>query len=242
MVRMTGRKHPAKIWSKTLHRAVCAGFVLGFACCFGQVQPPQGKPSPAVAPSPVPPPANAPSLFDHPAQPAKVTLVSGKLTVQADNSSLADILHQISQTGGMSVDGLQTSGRNDAQRVFGNYGPGAPRDVISDLLHGMGYNVMMLGETPSGTPRQLTLTARTAGGVPNPTPQPQRTFDRNDDNDNSPPPPQYNDEQQETPPANPQQPFAGQPGVRTPQQILQQLQQMRQQQQSQQDQPDSQSN
>jgi hypothetical protein len=199
-----------------------------------QAQP--QKPSPALASSspstsPLPPPstATAPSLLDHPAQPAKVTLASGKLTVQADNSSLSGILHQVSEASGMKVEGLQ-AGSNGDQRIFGNYGPAAPRDVLSELLNGSGFNVIMLGETSAGLPRELTLTPRSSGGVLNPQPNSANAM-RNDDNDEPIQATQYPDEQEPVP----QQVAPGAPNrVRTPPEMLQELQRMRDQQQQQQ--------
>jgi hypothetical protein len=183
---------------------------------------------------PSPSPLSAPSLLDHPAQPAKITLAAGKLTVMADNSSLSEILHQVSAAGGMKIDGLVTGGSGDP-RIFGSYGPAAPRDVLSDLLNGSGYNVLMLGETTAGLPRELALTARTAGGVPNPPPNAAR----NDENDVEVAPTQYPEEQEPIPPP-PMQP-GGPNRVRTPQEMLQELQKMHdQQQQQQQQQPQQQ--
>jgi hypothetical protein len=189
--------------------------------------PPTTPPAPAATPQP--PPQTAPSLLDHPAQPAKINLDSGKLTVQADNSSLSEILHQVAQSSGMKIEGLDAGGSAD-QRIFGSYGPGAPRDVLSELLDGSGYNVMMLGATPSGAPRELALTLRSAAGTT--VAQPQQTSAQSEDSDEDVEPTQYPEAQQE-PPARPEV----RNGARTPQQILQDLQRMRtQEQQQQQDQ------
>jgi len=157
-----------------------------------------------------------------------VNLTSGKLTVRANNSSLSEILHEISKTSGMKVEGLQTSG--GGQRIFGIYGPGAPRDVLSELLDGAGYNVLMLGVTSSGAPRELALTVR-SNGTAAPTAQPQPdNANQNDDSEGDAEPTQYPDENQQNvapPPALPE-------GRRTPQQMLEELQRQRQQQQEQQ--------
>ena len=163
-----------------------------------------------------------PSLLDKPAQPAKVDLAAGQLTVHADNSSLLEIMHLLTTDAGMSIDGL-----NKDQRVFGTYGPGDPQQVISDLLDGTGYNVVMLGRTEAGTPKQVTLTPR-AGGVSNGPagirPQP---MNQDDDVEDEPPQPIIANPVVEPPQ---QQPPQAPGGVRTPQQMLQDLQQMRQRQ------------
>ena len=95
------------------------------------------------------------SLLDQTAKHADITVTPRAMTIKADNSTLSQILHDISGTTGMKVDGL---GKDE--RVFGTYGPGDPHEVLLSLLEGSGYNVMMVGQTASGAPRQLTLTQR----------------------------------------------------------------------------------
>lgn len=193
--------------------------------------PPTQPSGPAPVPAssaPLPTPTEnisspPPSLLDKPAEPAKVDLASGSLTIHAENSSLVDILNQVKAGSGMTVNGLG----ND-QRIFGSYGPGEPQDVLYALLDGSGYNVVMLGRTETGTPKELSLTPRGAGGGAGAGgSHPQQQVTQDEDND---------DEQQlaqpvETPGAPQPDPPPQQPGVRTPQQMLQELQQMRQQQQ-----------
>lgn len=194
----------------------------------GQTAAPPNVPTPAS-------PAISSSLLDRPAQQAKIRLASGKLTVQADNSTLSEILHQVSQAGGMKIEGLQKSASAD-QRIFGSYGPGAPREVLSELLDGSGFNVMMLGETTSGVPRELALTSQSlaAPGALGAQPQPS-TPSQDEDNDNEIEPTQYPDERQQNlnPPSAPPE---MRDGARTPQQLLQELQRIRRQQQQQPDQ------
>ena len=169
-----------------------------------------------------------------PAEPAKVALTGGKLSITAKNSSLSDILHQLAKDTGMSIDGLTKD-----QRVFGIYGPADPREVLSELLDGAGYNVLMLGSTDSGAPRELQLSARNSGpaaaGQPNVVAQQQQ---QDEDQDDMPPPPSYPPAGEVVPhPPVPANQIAPNGGVKTPQQLLQELQQMRRQQQQQQQQP-----
>jgi hypothetical protein len=177
----------------------------------GQVTPPQApatanpaharhhkKPTPVAEPAPPPPPTVAPSRFQEPAVPATVTAATNLLTVTADNSSLAQILHQVSSATGMKLDGL-----GGDERVFGSFGPGAPREVLTSLLNGTSYNVMMVGDLPNGAPRELLLTSRTTGGASpsaNANPAPAHTDDEaspddsgnaDDSSDDSAPPMQY---------------------------------------------------
>jgi len=183
-------------------------------------------------PAPAPVPTSAPSLLDKPPQPAKVDLGAGHLSIQADNSSLIDILGQVTAASGMTIEGL-----GQDQRIFGSYGPGDPPEVILALLHGLEYNVVMVGETAKGTPKLLTLSPRVAGvsNGPNRLQQPRQQDE--DSDDEVPAQPVLIDpatqQQQQQLPTPPQGPPGG---VRTPQQMLQELQQTRQQQQQQQQQ------
>ena len=167
-----------------------------------------------------PPPPDWP--VNDKAVPASVAWNGKDLSITATNSSLAQILHDISTATGVKVEGLGSD-----QRVFGRYGPADARDVIAQLMDGSGYNVMLIGDKGEGTPRQLVLTAKTKGpgshaanGQPNP----------NGDDEAVEEP-----EQPETQPELGQRPPMGGPpqpgqGPRTPQQMIQELQQRQQQQ------------
>jgi hypothetical protein len=61
----------------------------------------------------------------------------------------------VSTATGTSFEGIGAD-----ERVFGAYGPGLARDVLSQLLHGTGYNVLMIGDQGQGAPRQIVLTSR----------------------------------------------------------------------------------
>ena len=60
---------------------------------------------------------------------------------------------------------MRLDGLGGDERVFGSFGPGAPREVLTALLNGTSYNVMMVGDLPNGAPRELLLTSRAAGGA-----------------------------------------------------------------------------
>jgi hypothetical protein len=157
-------------------------------------------------------------MLQQPAQDAQIVFANGNLSIHADNSSLTAILHQVASNSGMKIEGLGSD-----ERVFGNFGPGAPRDVLADLLVGTAYNQVLLGDLSNGAPRELILSP-TRSGAPVASPAPQASANANaEDNEpeavEAPPPPP-----QEAPAASGQQPP---PGVRTPQQLFEQLQQMR---------------
>ncbi len=85
---------------------------------------------------------------------------NGLLTIQATNSGLAEILHDITNVTGMAV-----GGPIPGQRVFGVYGPGDPREVLTQLLTGFGYNYMLIGTGAAGMPRQLVLSLPSGGAA-----------------------------------------------------------------------------
>jgi hypothetical protein len=171
---------------------------------------------------------------------ARVVWSDGQLEVTADNSSLNQILHEISRETGMKITGGVTD-----ERVFGKYGPGAPAEILMRLLDGTGSN-MLLRETASKVPAELILTVRQGGPTP---PNPNaRGLDEDapEDEVQTPPPAAM---AAPMPPAQPVDANAGAAGgnsaanggaapgaadaaspngVRTPQQIFEQLQQMQQ--------------
>ena len=174
---------------------------------------------------------------------AQVTYVDGTLSISADNSSLNQILRQISTDTGMKI----TGGVSD-ERVFGQYGPDNPAQVLAELLNGTGSN-MILVHRDGPAPAELILTPRQGGPTPpnpnatafNDRPEPEDTPNQAIQPPQFAPPPPANTA---IPPANPGVPAQASPanssqpespnGVKTPQQIYEQLQRLRQQQQQQQ--------
>jgi hypothetical protein len=190
----------------------------------------QPAPQPTPPPAPVqPPPPNWPAN-NLPAA-ASVVWNSHGLLVIASNSSLNQILKDVSTDTGAKVEGLDQD-----ERVFGTYGPGPARDVLSQLLDGSGYNVLMVGDQGQGTPRRIVLSGRGGGeGQPTPNKSPSATADQDADADQQADQPA----EQPQPEAQPQQPTQPPNGpapgvpVRTPQQIIEEMQQRRLQQQQQ---------
>jgi hypothetical protein len=122
--------------------------------------------SPVVAPQPVSVapvnssvapivPRQESQLSQEPAHPAVIEVAPHSLTIRANDSSLSQILRDLSATSNMTIQGL---GRDE--RIYGNFGPGEPRDVIFSLIDGLNYNVLMVGESKSGIPRQIILSPR----------------------------------------------------------------------------------
>lgn len=191
-------------------------------------------PPPAIS-QPIPEKPNWPAF----AQPAAASVVwnSEGLTIDAANSSLEQILKDVSTATGIKVDGFASD-----QRIFGAYGPGKAGDVLSQLLQGSGYNVLMIGDLAPGTPRHVILSARQAGLAQ---PQPRGNQPPNLDENEGEEQPQIVQPEPEPPPQQiqpmPQRPM-GMPGSapRSPQQIMEEMQQRQQQiQQQQQQQPNN---
>jgi hypothetical protein len=204
------------------------------------------KPEPApVAETPAPPPMPDWPINDKP-KPASVVWNATGLRINASNSSLQQILSEVSTETGTKVEGLSSD-----QRVYGEYGPGKARDVLSELLQGSGYNVLLAGDLGGGTPRQIVLSPRLAGAGATPNPAMNRPPQDNNGDDDVPEqpedqPPIQAPQMQNTvrPPPN----FGpGGPGgpIRTPQQVMEEMQQrqiLQQQQQQQEQQQQQQQN
>jgi hypothetical protein len=205
---------------------------------------------PAAAPTTPEPPPVPLTPSQRPPTRAQVTYADGKLSIAADNASLNQILRQISASTGMKI----TGGVAD-ERVFGQYGPASPDQILAELLDGTSSNMVFVHHN-GAKPTELVLTPRQGGATP---PNPNAAaFDDRSDQQPAPAP------QAEQPTSNPAgqpvfpatnlgapagasqsnaqpnsqpnaQPNASQPdspnGVKTPQQIYEQLQRMRQQQQ-----------
>jgi len=171
---------------------------------------------PATATPVVPAVPNWP-VNDRPT-PAAVVWDSHGLRIDAQNSSLQQILHDLSSASGVKVEGMGSD-----QRVFGVYGPGQARDVLSQLLQGSGYNILLIGDQGKGMPRQIVLSVRQTSNAPE---LANRGAAESVEEDVP-----ENDVEEQPPPV----PVTARPGfgqgepVRTPQQVMQEMQQRQQQ-------------
>ena len=198
----------------------------------------QAQVPPPVAQTPPPPPMPAWPVNDKPS-PASVVWDATGLRINASNSSLQQILNEVSTETGTKVEGMGAD-----QRVYGSYGPGEARDVLSQLLQGSGYNVLLAGDLGKGAPRQMVLSPRKSGPASAPAADnnPQQ-----DPDEEIPDQPQPEEVPQPPPPVQAPQTESGpRPGfgpngpIRTPQQVMEEMQQrqiLMQQQQQQQQQP-----
>jgi len=147
------------------------------------------------------------------ATPASVVWDSQGLRIDAANSSLEQILKDVSTATGARVEGLGSD-----QRIFGAYGPGQARDVLSQLLQGSGYNIIMMGDQGQGAPRQILLSVRQAASSQSSAKNSQPSSEEDIEIDEP----------------QPQEPAPGRPGfpagvpARSPLQIQQEMQQRQQ--------------
>src|SRR5579864_1602596 len=159
---------------------------LGISASAAQVQR-QGQPSraqaqtqapkPQIGPAPVqatpaPPP---PTPEQGPSSPPQVSIQGGQLTIEARNSTMADVLNAVKQKTGAAVEMPAVS----SERVVGRFGPGAPRDVLAQLLNGSHYDYVLLGSPADpGALKKIVLMARAVGPEPSPSQQ-QNSFREN---------------------------------------------------------------
>ncbi len=211
---------------------------------------PVSKPEPA-APQQQAPPQPPPTPEHGPSSPPEVSMQNGQLTIVARNSKLGDVLNAVRAKTGALVEMPGSS----TERVVGQFGPGAPREVVAQLLNGSQYDYILIGSPADPAAlKKVVLTVRATGPEqvqqarnPNPayTPgQPQMDQDQPEASpdetttDVQPDIPQQPEQQEEPqgeqpPQANP----GGGPVVKTPEQLLRELQQQQQQQQQNQGQP-----
>src|SRR5581483_6629390 len=157
------------VWALTISALFHAAVALSPAGLAAQTTVPMGsmpsannhqKPSPAAEAPPAPVPAPDWPINSQP-KPASVTWNRDALSIDAANSSLQQILTDVASATGASVDGVTKD-----ERIFGTFGPAPTRDVLTQLLQGTGYNVVMVGDQGQGVPRQVILSARNSSKAP----------------------------------------------------------------------------
>jgi hypothetical protein len=202
---------------------------------------------PQVGPAPVQPAPPPQTPEQGPSSPPQVSFQGGQLTIEARNSTMADVLNAVKQKTGAAVDMPAVS----SERVVGRFGPGAPRDVLAQLLNGSHYDYVLLGSPADpGALKKIVLMARAAGPEQVPSQQPAtQAFQQNQnlqavpevdtdqnatDDSTSEVPPEVQQEEPQQPDqgqADQGQPGQNGPVVKTPEQLLRELQQQQQQQQ-----------
>jgi hypothetical protein len=201
----------------------------------------------AKKPRPLPPPLPSGTqgpvpqvpLDAIPAVAPTVSYQDGMLTIVAPNSTLGDILRGVRKRTSADID----IPANANERVATHLGPGPARQIVAELLNGSRFNYILLGSPQnSNLLVRVVLVAKT--GPDNPTPPAlPATNAAGQPNAGNPEAEAPEEPAEETPDqsaadADQQPPPGDQPGVKTPQQLLQEMQQRQlQMQQGQQGQP-----
>src|SRR6266700_4160941 len=120
---------------------------------------------------PAAPQAPPPTPEQGPSSPPEVNYQGGQLVIVARNSTMGDVLNAVKQKTGASVEMPASS----SERVVGKFGPGAPRDVMAQLLNGSHFDYVLLGSPADpGALKRVLRMARASGPQPSqPQPQPQ---------------------------------------------------------------------
>ncbi|HZQ90516.1 MAG TPA: hypothetical protein VFA60_01845 [Terriglobales bacterium] len=213
-----------------------------------------------VPPPPPPTPAQMP-----PTRP-QVSYRDGLLFIDAQNSTMADVLSAVRNRTGVAIDVPPVAA---GERVFFHAAPGSVRDVLASLLTGSRFNFVILGSERSADAVQRVIVTQRApeGGAQQPLPAFGDGSAQGDNQDAEIPDREIEDNAPQPQPAAPaganadrpqfppmplgqsqggQQPNAQQPGAqtptntpqqpKTPEQLLEELKKMQQQQQQQQNQ------
>ena len=194
------------------------------------------KKAPQLAPLPSGPRGPVPQMPLDTMQPVapQVSYRDGQLTIVAPNSTLADILRAVRKQTSADIEIPPTA----SERVVTHLGPGPARDVVAELLNGSKFNYVLLG-SPSNADLLMRVVLVAKSGSDNPAP----SAPQGDPNQpNMAPPPDANAADAADAEAAPedtpddsadqnaaadadQPPPADQPGIKTPQQMLQEMQQ-----------------
>ena len=178
-------------------------------------------------------------LDSTPAVAPQVSYQSGQLTILAPNSNLGDILRAVRKQTGAEME----IPANANERVVTQLGPGPAREVIAELLNGSRFNYVLLGSPgDSNVLTRVVLVPKTGGDAAGQNPQNQQQASdqtgivaapQPDMANAQPEPPEGEAADENAAEDNPDQnaeaeqpaPPPDQPGVKTPQQMLQEMQQ-----------------
>jgi hypothetical protein len=105
--------------------------------------------------------ADAPAPVENPVKPPTISWDGQQLTIDADNSTLSEILLGIRARTGASIDMPPSTA---AEKVFVHLGPAPIREVLSSLLYGTDFDyVIQASDTDERGLRSVTLTEREKG-------------------------------------------------------------------------------
>jgi hypothetical protein len=182
-----------------------------------------------------------------PAVAPQVSYQDGMLTIVAPNSTLGDILRGVRKQTAADIE----IPANASERVATRLGPGSAREVVAELLNGSHFNYVLLG-SPDDAKLLVRVVLVAKSGPDNPAPAAQAGNNASsapaanaiaeapeaevvDEATDDTPPDQGTADAEQQQPVSPDQ-----PGVKTPQQMLQEMQQRQLQMQQQQGQQNGQ--
>jgi hypothetical protein len=145
-----------RVKAQCARAVVLVGFILTAGCAWTQTAPPTGQQVPATAQRPV----VAAQASAPPKGTAIVELHDGLLHISASDVDLNSVLQQVAR-----VTGMRLQGSTLANHIFGEYGPGAPGEVLSRLLDGVPCNFVMTQEPGTAAPQELVISARNSGDM-----------------------------------------------------------------------------
>lgn len=126
-------------------------------------QPPSTSAAPAsVTPASATPPTTAPANVSTspPKGTATVEFRDGLLHIIATDADLNSVLQQVSH-----VTGMRLQGGTHGDRLYGDYGPAIPADVLDHMLGGLPYNFIMTQAPRTTAPQQLVISSRHGGAT-----------------------------------------------------------------------------
>ncbi len=177
--------------------------------------------------------------------PPQVSYQNSQLTIVAPNSTLGDILRAVRKQTGAEIDIPAAP-----ERVVTHLGPGPAREVVAELLNGSRFNYVLLGSPANDALlTRVVLVAKTGPDIVSPAPPPsgpsiaeqqqlgivppgnpvssaqEPAPDANDAAEATEENTDDNADQAAAEAEQQQQPAPDQPGVKTPQEMLQEMQQ-----------------
>jgi hypothetical protein len=145
--------------SAATHKKVSAAHARKHAASKTAAKPVEPPAETAPVPIPVAPKPDWP--VNNKPSPASIVWNASGLHIEAANSSLQQILKEVSNLTGATIEGLSSD-----ERVYGVFGPAPARDVLARLLYGSRYNLVLIGDQGQGTPRRIVLSLRDAKSAP----------------------------------------------------------------------------
>lgn len=190
---------------------------------------------PFVGP-PLPPPPVALTPEKQPPTPPRITFQNGMLTLESTNSRLSDVLNGVRTKANIQFEGLDSA----PERVAVKLGPAPADEVLSSLLQGSRFDYVILGqpENPHAV-EKVMLTAKTAAApgmamasVPPAKQTPDEVAEEGEATEE-----QTVEQPQPVPtavqPMADANPGAQNPGVPTPEQLLEKINKLKEEQQKQ---------